>query len=58
MRAVVQRVAEAGVSIDGREVAAIDAGTPVKVDPTIRERFRQSSRTAAMVEIYDRVIAG
>jgi glycosyltransferase involved in cell wall biosynthesis len=39
-------------------VAAIDAGTPVKVDPTIRERFRQSSRTAAMVEIYDRVIAG
>ena len=39
-------------------VAAIDAGTPVRVDPTIRERFRQSSRTAAMVEIYDRVIAG
>ncbi|MCH6230373.1 glycosyltransferase [Microbacterium sp. CFH 31415] len=39
-------------------VADIDAGASVPVDPTIRERFRQSSRTAAMVEIYDRIIAG
>lgn len=31
MRAVVQRVAEAGVSIDGREVAAIDAGLLVLI---------------------------
>lgn len=35
----------------------IAAGTPVTVDPTVRERFRQSSRTAAMIEIYERVIA-
>ncbi|MFB7883156.1 glycosyltransferase [Microbacterium sp. NPDC056057] len=33
----------------------ISAGTPRVPDPTIRERFRQSSRTAAMVEVYDRV---
>nr|BFF09768.1 hypothetical protein GCM10025699_10710 [Microbacterium flavescens] len=39
-------------------VADIEAGTTPAVDPTIRERFRQSSRTAAMIEIYDRVIAG
>lgn len=37
--------------------ADIEAGTPVEVDPTVRERFRQSSRTAAMIEIYERVIA-
>jgi 1,2-diacylglycerol 3-alpha-glucosyltransferase len=37
--------------------ADIDAGSPVEVDPSIRERFRQSSRTAAMIEIYERVIA-
>ncbi|MCW3493093.1 glycosyltransferase [Microbacterium sp. SSM24] len=36
--------------------ADIEAGTPVAVDPTIRERFRQSSRTAAMIEIYERVV--
>ena len=35
----------------------ISAGTPRVPDPTIRERFRQSSRTAAMVEVYDRVTA-
>ncbi|GAB2847358.1 glycosyltransferase [Microbacterium insulae] len=35
----------------------ISAGTPVAVDPTIRDRFRQSSRTAAMVAIYERVVA-
>ena len=37
-------------------VAAADiaAGTAPLPDPTIRERFRQSSRTAAMVEVYDR----
>jgi hypothetical protein len=39
-------------------VTDIEAGTTPAVDPTIRERFRQSSRTAAMIEIYDRVIAG
>ncbi|MGL4254695.1 MAG: glycosyltransferase, partial [Microbacterium sp.] len=37
--------------------ADIEAGTPVAVDPTIRERFRQSSRTAAMVGVYERVRA-
>ncbi|MHC2998385.1 glycosyltransferase [Microbacterium sp. HJ5] len=36
-------------------VADIDAGTPVEVDPTIRDRFRQSSRTAAMIEVYERI---
>jgi glycosyltransferase involved in cell wall biosynthesis len=35
----------------------ISAGTPRTPDPTIRERFRQSSRTAAMVEVYERVSA-
>lgn len=33
----------------------ISAGTPRTPDPTVRERFRQSSRTAAMVEVYERV---
>ncbi|MFE5410757.1 glycosyltransferase [Microbacterium sp. NPDC056569] len=44
---------------DALRVAASDisAGTPPVPDPTIRERFRQSSRTAAMVEVYDRVTA-
>ncbi len=37
--------------------ADIEAGAPVAVDPTIRERFRQSSRTAAMVGVYERVRA-
>ena len=31
------------------------AATPVTVDPRIRERFRQSARTAAMIELYRRV---
>ncbi|MBW9109399.1 glycosyltransferase [Microbacterium ureisolvens] len=35
----------------------ISAGAPRVPDPTIRERFRQSSRSAAMVEVYDRVTA-
>ncbi|GAA5195926.1 glycosyltransferase [Microbacterium jejuense] len=35
----------------------ISAGTPRTPDPTVRERFRQSSRTAAMVEVYRRVSA-
>ncbi len=41
---------------DALRVAASDisAGSPRVPDPTIRERFRQSSRTAAMVEVYDR----
>ncbi|MEV8368193.1 glycosyltransferase [Microbacterium sp. NPDC064584] len=38
--------------------AAISADAAPAPDPSIRERFRQSSRTAAMVEIYERVIAG
>ncbi len=33
----------------------ISAGTPRVPDPEVRDRFRQSSRTAAMVEVYDRV---
>lgn len=37
--------------------ADIEAGTPVAVDPTIRDRFRQSSRTVAMIEVYERVLA-
>jgi glycosyltransferase involved in cell wall biosynthesis len=35
----------------------IAAGTAPVPDPSIRERFRQSSRTAAMVEVYDRARA-
>ncbi|MDQ1075240.1 MULTISPECIES: glycosyltransferase [Microbacterium] len=35
----------------------IAAGTPVAVDPTIAERFRQSSRTAAMVAVYGRAVS-
>lgn len=35
----------------------ISAGTPPMPDPVIRERFRQSSRTAAMIEVYERVTA-
>ncbi|MFB8386295.1 glycosyltransferase [Microbacterium sp. NPDC055910] len=35
----------------------IAAGSAVQPDPGIRERFRQSSRTAAMVEVYGRVRA-
>ncbi len=35
----------------------ISAGTPRTPDPTVRERFRQSSRTAAMVGVYERVRA-
>jgi glycosyltransferase involved in cell wall biosynthesis len=35
----------------------IAAGTPRVPDPSIRERFRQSSRTAAMVDVYERVVA-
>ena len=40
-----------------RAAADIEAGTAPVPDPSIRERFRQSSRTAAMVEVYDRVTA-
>lgn len=40
-----------------RAASDIAAGSPVVVDPTIGERFRQSSRTAAMVEIYARAAA-
>jgi glycosyltransferase involved in cell wall biosynthesis len=40
-----------------RAVADIDAGAAPEPDPTIRERFRQSSRTAAMIDVYERVVA-
>ncbi len=40
-----------------RASADIAAGSPVAVDPTIGERFRQSSRTAAMVEVYARAVS-
>ena len=40
-----------------RQAAAdIEAGAAPVPDPTVRERFRQSSRTAAMVDVYRRVI--
>jgi len=38
-----------------RAAADIEAGEGPEPDPEIRERFRQSSRTAAMVDVYDRV---
>lgn len=40
-----------------RAVDDITAGTAPAVNPDVRELFRQSSRTAAMVGIYDRVRA-
>lgn len=56
-----------GVTADPSVAALADAlwaaasdisnGTPRVPDPTIRERFRQSSRTAAMVGVYQRVTA-
>ena len=54
---------DAGPSVaalaDALRAAASDiaAGTPRVPDPTIRERFRQSSRTAAMIAVYERVTA-
>ncbi|MFH8251083.1 glycosyltransferase [Microbacterium sp. B2969] len=41
-----------------RAAADIEAGAAPAPDASIRERFRQSSRTAAMVEVYERVLAG
>jgi glycosyltransferase involved in cell wall biosynthesis len=38
-----------------RAAADIGAGTAPPVDPGVRELFRQSSRTAAMLEVYARV---
>ena len=35
-----------------RAAADIEAGTAPTPDPSIAERFRQSSRTAAMLEVY------
>lgn len=40
-----------------RAASDISAGTPVVPDPTIAERFRQSSRTAAMIAVYERAVA-
>lgn len=36
--------------------ADIDAGTPPVPSPVVAERFRQSSRTRAMVDVYERVL--
>ncbi len=38
--------------------AAIASGDPVAPEPAIAEKFRQSSRTAAMVEVYRRALGG
>nr|WP_154923672.1 glycosyltransferase [Microbacterium testaceum] len=40
-----------------RAASDIAAGTPVAPDPSIAERFRQSSRTTAMVDVYRRAVA-
>ncbi len=40
-----------------RAAADIAAGSPVRPEPSIAERFRQSSRTAAMVAVYERTVA-
>ncbi|KTR96135.1 glycosyltransferase [Microbacterium testaceum] len=40
-----------------RAAADIASGSPVAVDSTIAERFRQSSRTAAMVRVYERAVS-
>ena len=50
MRAVVQRVAEAGVSIGGREVAAIDAGLLVLIG------VRRDDDEAAAARLARRVL--
>lgn len=39
-----------------RAAADIAAGSPVRPHPSIAERFRQSSRTAAMVGVYERAV--
>ena len=39
-----------------RAAADIEAGSPPAVDPSVAARFRQSSRTAAMLEVYQRVL--
>jgi 1,2-diacylglycerol 3-alpha-glucosyltransferase len=41
-----------------RAAADIEARTAPAPDPTVRDRFRQSSRTAAMLDVYRRVVAG
>lgn len=40
-----------------RAASDIAAGTAVAPDPSIAERFRQSSRTAAMIGVYERAVA-
>ncbi|KQR26007.1 glycosyltransferase [Microbacterium sp. Leaf151] len=39
-----------------RAAADIAAGSPVTPDESVAERFRQSSRTAAMVAVYERAV--
>jgi 1,2-diacylglycerol 3-alpha-glucosyltransferase len=48
-----------GALAEALRVAASDiaSGNPRTPDPAVRERFRQSSRTAAMVEVYQRALA-
>ena len=41
-----------------RAVSDVVAGTPVAVNPRVRDEFRQSSRTAAMLGVYRRAIGG
>lgn len=38
-------------------VADIESGVAPAVNPAVREQFRQSSRTAAMLDVYARVLA-
>jgi glycosyltransferase involved in cell wall biosynthesis len=40
-----------------RAAADVTAGSAPTPDPAVAERFRQSSRTAAMVDVYERVTA-
>ncbi|WP_345800841.1 glycosyltransferase [Microbacterium sp. AZCO] len=55
----VQDASTAALAAALRQAAAdIEAGTAPVPDASIRERFRQSSRTAAMVGVYERVLAG
>lgn len=41
-----------------RAAADIEAGTPPRPDPEMPAKFRQSSRTAAMLEVYERALRG
>ena len=55
------QVADASVPAlaDALRAAAADiaAGAPVAVNPAVRDTFRQSSRTAAMIEVYEHAVS-